>query len=120
MKFGFVLPYLDDVVTRIPLDRLLLETDAPYFPAPSHKLHDLVQFHSLELSLGPAGLSAYHLLALQVNIRTPGWKGAKPGPLKSHPGLVFLVASKIATMRGIAVGDVLKANRDNVRALYGI
>ena len=32
MKFGFVLPYLDDVVTRIPLDRLLLETDAPYFP----------------------------------------------------------------------------------------
>ena len=34
MKFGFVLPYLDDVVTRIPLDRLLLETDAPYFPAP--------------------------------------------------------------------------------------
>ena len=33
MKFGFVLPCLDDVVTRIPLDRLLLETDAPYFPA---------------------------------------------------------------------------------------
>ena len=40
--------------------------------------------------------------------------------VRSHPGLVFLVAAKIAKMRGIAVGDVLKANRDNVRALYGI
>ena len=42
MKFGFVLPYLDDVVQRIPLDRVLLETDAPYFPAAEHKLQDLV------------------------------------------------------------------------------
>ena len=40
--------------------------------------------------------------------------------VRSHPGLVFFVAAKIAKMRGIAVGDVLKANRDNVRALYGI
>ena len=115
MKFGFVLPYLDDVVTRIPLDRLLLETDAPHFPAPEHKLQDLVQFHSLSLT---AGLSVYLLFVLQVNIKKTFGKTA--GKLVSHPGLVFLVASKIAKMRGIAVGDVLKANRDNVRALYGI
>ena len=56
------------------------------------------------------------MIVLQVNIP----HGKKPDRLMSHPGLVFLVASKIATMRGIAVGDVLKANRDNVRALYGI
>ena len=118
MKFGFVLPFLDDVVTRIPLDRLLLETDAPYFPAPEHKLHDLVQLHSLSLSSGPAVLSVYLLFVLQVNIKKTFGKTA--GRLQSHPGLVFLVASKIAKMRGIAVGDVLKANRDNVRALYGI
>jgi len=94
IKFGFVLPYLDDVVTRIPLDRLLLETDAPYFPADEYKLQEMVN----------------------IKDRRPH----KNGQLKSHPGLVFLVASKIAKMRGITVGDVLKANRDNVRALYGI
>ena len=43
MKFGFVLPLLDDVVTRIPLERVLLETDAPYFPANEAKLRDLVR-----------------------------------------------------------------------------
>ena len=55
---------------------------------------------------------------LQVNIKNR--HGPRAGRLVSHPGLVFLVAAKIAKMRGIAVGDVLKANRDNVRALYGI
>ena len=48
IKFGFVLPYLDDVVTRIPLDRLLLETDAPYFPADEYKLQEMV--HILHFS----------------------------------------------------------------------
>ena len=55
---------------------------------------------------------------LQVNLKNR--YGARAGRLVSHPGLVFLVAAKIAKMRGIAVGDVLEANRDNVRALYGI
>ena len=55
---------------------------------------------------------------LQVNLKNRF--GPRAGRLVSHPGLVFLVAAKIAKMRGIAVGDVLKANRDNVRALYGI
>ena len=57
LKFGFVLPYLDDVVTRIPLDRLLLETDAPYFPAPEYKLHDLVRI----------SLKAFFGLGMNVN-----------------------------------------------------
>ena len=51
MKFGFVLPYLDDVVQRITLDRVLLETDAPYFPAAEDKLHDLVH---ISLYCGPS------------------------------------------------------------------
>ena len=55
---------------------------------------------------------------LQVNLKNR--YGSRAGRLVSHPGLVFLVAAKIAKMRGIAVGDVLEANRDNVRALYGI
>ena len=55
------------------------------------------------------------ILFFQVNLRDP-----QSRRLKSHPGQVFYVASKIAKMRKIDVGDVLKANRDNVRALYGI
>ena len=60
----------------------------------------------------------YERLLYQVNIASR--RQPHPGKLLSHPGLVFLVAAKIAKMRGIAVGDILKANRDNVRALYGI
>ena len=73
-------------------------------------------FYILALLFGLAGLSINFFLQVNIKDRRPH----KNGHLKSHPGLVFLVASKIAKMRGITVGDVLKANRDNVRALYGI
>ena len=62
--------------------------------------------------------NCFNFFVSQVNIKNKG--GPRVGKLASHPGLVFLVAAKIAKMRGIAVGDILKANRDNVRALYGI
>ena len=58
MKFGFVLPYLDDVVQRIPLDRVLLETDAPYFPAAEDKLIDLVH---ISLYCGPVSEKLFNL-----------------------------------------------------------
>ena len=51
MKFGFVLPLLDDVVTRIPLERMLLETDAPFFPVNEAKLRDWVRTEKALISL---------------------------------------------------------------------
>lgn len=69
-----------DVGRRVPLDRLLLETDAPYF---------LPKSESSRLS-------------------------------SSHPGMAIHVATKVASIRGIAVEDVLVAVRKSTRRIYGI
>jgi len=74
-----------EVAKRVPLDKLLLETDAPYFlPAKLTK-----------------SASSYHYQF-------------------SQPGQVIHVAAQIAALRGVALEEVLDANRRNIEEIYGI
>lgn len=71
---------LAEAARRIPLDRLLLETDAPFF-----------------LPKNERGKS---------NV--------------AHPGMVIHVATQLANLRKVTIGEVLEAVRQNTTRVYGI
>ena len=70
------------IASTVPLERLLLETDAPY--------------------MVPRNLPK------QLSYKF------------SHPSLAFYTAKQIAQIRHMNIVDVLKALRENTRAMYGI
>jgi TatD DNase family protein len=91
MMFG-VTPnfFQSDVGFDIPLNRLLLETDAPYFPP--KKLNEN----------GSRSRTAPKEYGLSV------------------PGMVFHTAAQIASLRNSSIDVVLSSNRSNIEKLYGV
>lgn len=97
MLFGITSNYfLMEVGHQLPLDRLLLETDSPYFVPKKF---------------------------CEENIRNPKHPGAtgrsKRYPI-ANPGMVFHAAAQVSTLRGISIDEVISANRRNIQACYGI
>ena len=70
------------IASTVPLERLLLETDAPYMVPRNLPKHLASKF--------------------------------------SHPSLAFYTAKQIAIIRHMDIVDVLKALRENTRAMYGV
>ena len=75
------------VVEKIPLNRLVLETDAPYF---------------LPRGGGPEGLLGHSTRAFSVPLHAVN------------------VAAQVAAIQWRDINDVLKANRANIKRVYGI
>jgi len=75
------------VVEKIPLNRLVLETDAPYF---------------LPRGGGPGGLLGHSTQAFSVPLHAVN------------------VAAQVAAIQWRDINDVLKANRANIKRVYGI
>ena len=82
-------PQLHEVVRQVPLSRILLETDAPYFVPRVYKT-GRIDSHR------PAGCPR--------NV--------------SHPGMAIHVAAQIAALKGITVAEVVKTTRANTRTVY--
>ena len=70
------------LVAEVPMDRLLLETDAPYNVPRNLPKHLRGRF--------------------------------------SHPAMAFYIAKEIAQRRHMNIADVLRASRENTRAMYSI
>jgi len=97
MMFGVTSNYfLIEVGSELPLNRLLLETDSPYF-VPKKFCEDL-------------GGRPKH----------PGATGRSKRYPIANPGMVFHTASQIAKIRNMSVDEILKSNRDNIRRCYNI
>merc|ERR550519_2080296 len=92
--------HVHEIASLIPLDRLILETGAPYFPP-------RLNFPG-EVSNVPARMSRHgdvsHVFPVEV----------------SHPGHVIHAAAQVAQLRDISLDTVLAANRKNVSKLYKI
>lgn len=98
MMFGITSNYfLMEVGSLLPLDRLLLETDAPYF-VPKKYCED--SFRGKPKHPGATGRSKRYPIA--------------------NPGMVFHTAAQIAKIRNISVDDVIAANRRNIETCYSI
>ncbi|KAH7942629.1 hypothetical protein HPB51_028689 [Rhipicephalus microplus] len=132
---------LAEVGRRIPLDRLLLETDAPYF-LPKSESNRLQQSHPGMAIHVATKVSAMRgipleevLVAVRQNTRrmritTGGGTSClcaffhaaqESNRLKqSHPGMAIHVATQLSAMRGIPLEEVLVAVRQNTRRMYRI
>lgn len=97
MMFGITSNYfLMEVGKLLPLDRILLETDSPYF-VPKKFCED-------------TGGKPKH----------PGATGRSKRYPIANPGMVFHVAAQISKIRGISIDEVLFANRRNIEICYGV
>eukprot|EP00088_Acartia_fossae_P031707 TRINITY_DN32528_c0_g1_i2.p1 TRINITY_DN32528_c0_g1~~TRINITY_DN32528_c0_g1_i2.p1 ORF type:complete len:344 (+),score=48.11 TRINITY_DN32528_c0_g1_i2:5-1036(+) len=84
--------YLDNVLRKLTLDNIVLETDAPYF--------------------FPKGM--YQKTAIPEQLKTTREKGM------SHPWEVINVAAYIAAIKNLPLKSVLDANARNIERIYGI
>lgn len=97
MMFGVTSNYfLMEVGNELPLDRLLLETDSPYF-VPKKFCEEF-------------GVKPKH----------PGATGRSKRYPIANPGMVFHTAAQIAKIRNISVDEVISANRKNIETCYNI
>lgn len=80
------------VKNTIPLNRILLETDGPYMPA---------NIPGFNRNLGPTA-------------RSPKLRAI------SHCGHIIFIAQKIAELKAVSLGTVLKQVRQNTKNLYAI
>lgn len=97
MMFGITSNYfLMEVGNLLPLDRLLLETDSPYF-VPKKFCEEL-----------------------RGKPKHPGATGRSKRYPIANPGMVFHAAAQISKIRNIPVDEVITANRRNIEVCYSI
>ncbi len=81
---------IHEVARNIPLDRLVLETDAPYFmPVNAMNFDESNRSEFVD-------------------------------PKTTHPGYLAFVAAEVALLRGITVAEVVEATGKNAIELYGL
>lgn len=109
LKFGFTANgFQNEVVKKVPEDRILLETDAPYFVP--YRVSS-VRCKSFPSSCPDFAFDVLSLCILQLR---------RQQRRLSHPGMVFHVAAQVASVRKVRTAQIIAANRRNIHEVYGI
>jgi Tat protein secretion system quality control protein TatD with DNase activity len=94
------------VAKKIPLDRLVLETDSPHF-SPRGNIH-----HNMEVSVVDSVVS--YITCIPSSQSLPERKNF------SLPIHVANVAGQVAVLKGVQLEEVIQASRENVRRIYRV
>lgn len=96
--------YLLDVAKQLPLDRITVETDAPYLPPQSIRLRTKERMNErTEEQL------------TQTNHPIVGKRG-----VNNQPAYMVETAQKLAAARGISLDELAAATTQTARALFGL
>lgn len=110
-----------EAVKKIPLDRILLETDAPYFLP--RQVSVLVTKHTLFDSINTYVHYLSNLSFFKIHIHSPLFlflQVPKSVCRFAHPGMGIHTLREISVLKGEQLTTVLQTVRQNTRHIYGL